>query len=138
MRGLRVLNADEVADEPLHWPVRSHTSLGAGAISEFVSDVVQTPDGQLMTRDYLLHPGAVGVIALDDAERRAAEPDNGQRAHAHQAPAPDVVGHWLDVLDQRLLEVARVLDSRAEGVLDIGKGLVAVVHPAFQPVETMR
>ncbi|WP_415103816.1 NUDIX domain-containing protein [Propioniciclava sp.] len=69
MRGLRVLSGDEVRDEPLDWPVRAHTLLGGGLVSDFVRDDVETPDGARMKRDYLLHPGAVGVIALDDAER---------------------------------------------------------------------
>lgn len=65
----RILTADEIADEPLAWPIRTHTLLSAGRVSDFVRDEVSTPDGELMVRDYLLHPGAVGVIALDDADR---------------------------------------------------------------------
>ena len=34
-------------------------------------DQVRTPDGQLIEREYLKHPGAVGVIALDDHDRVA-------------------------------------------------------------------
>lgn len=116
MRGLRVLNADEVADEPLHWPVRSHTSLGAGAISEFVSDVVQTPDGQLMTRDYLLHPGAVGVIALDDAERvvvvRQFRHPVGLRLIEPPAGLLDADGEeWVDAARRELAEEAQLQAS---------------------------
>ena len=69
MSSLRVLTGDEVTDEPLAWPVRSHTLLGGGLVSDFVRDEVETPAGELMRRDYLLHPGAVGIIALDDQER---------------------------------------------------------------------
>ena len=69
MVDLRVLSGDEVTDEPLGWPVRSHTLLGGGLVSDFVRDEVETPAGEVMKRDYLLHPGAVGIIALDDAER---------------------------------------------------------------------
>nr|WP_282005349.1 NUDIX hydrolase [Propioniciclava sinopodophylli] len=69
MTSLRVLSGDEVRDEPLAWPVRSHTLLGGGLVSDFVRDEVETPAGEVMKRDYLLHPGAVGIIALDDAER---------------------------------------------------------------------
>lgn len=69
MSTLRVLTGDEVTDEPLSWPVRSHTLLGGGIVSDFVRDEVLTPAGELMKRDYLVHPGAVGIIALDDAER---------------------------------------------------------------------
>ena len=69
MRDLRVLSTDEVRDEPLVWPVRSHILLGGGLVSDFVRDEVEVPDGSVMLRDYLVHPGAVGVIALDEAER---------------------------------------------------------------------
>ena len=33
------------------------------------SDVVELPDGSTATRDVVVHPGAVGVIALDDRDR---------------------------------------------------------------------
>ncbi|HHU37972.1 MAG TPA: NUDIX hydrolase [Propionibacterium sp.] len=69
MEDLHILTGDEVTDEPLGWPVRTHTLLGGGLVSDFVRDEVETPDGSVMKRDYLLHPGAVGIIALDDAER---------------------------------------------------------------------
>ena len=69
MIDLTVLTGDEVTDEPLAWPVRSHTLLGGGLVSDFVRDEVATPDGSVMQRDYLLHPGAVGIIAIDDQER---------------------------------------------------------------------
>lgn len=69
MDHLRVLAGDEVTDEVVAWPVRSHTLLGGGLVSDFVRDEVETPDRSVMKRDYLLHPGAVGVIALDEFER---------------------------------------------------------------------
>lgn len=64
-----MLAPDEVTDEVVAWPVRSHTVLGGGLVSDFVRDEVETPDGPVMKRDYLLHPGAVGVIAMDEWER---------------------------------------------------------------------
>lgn len=69
MFDLRILTGEEVTDEPLSWPVRSHMLLGGGLVADFVRDEVETPDGDVMERDYLLHPGAVGIIALDDAGR---------------------------------------------------------------------
>lgn len=64
----RILTPAEIADEPLDWPIRTHTLLGAGRVSDFVRDEVVTPDGDEMVRDYLLHPGAVGIVALDEDE----------------------------------------------------------------------
>lgn len=71
MKHFRILSADEVADQPLAWPIVGHEVLGRGAVSNFVNDTVQTPAGQQMARQYLLHPGAVAVIALDADERIA-------------------------------------------------------------------
>ena len=69
MRELPVLSAAEVADERVAWPVASRAVLGRGVLQEFRRDVVEVPDGATMVRDYLLHTGAVAVIALDEHER---------------------------------------------------------------------
>jgi len=66
-----ILARDELADVPLAWPVVSSTVLARGKITSYVQDQVRTPDGQLIEREYLKHPGAVGVIALDDHDRVA-------------------------------------------------------------------
>jgi ADP-ribose pyrophosphatase len=50
-------------DELMSWPVRSRTVLGEGRISAFVDEEVETPSGEVMTRQYLTHPGAVAVVA---------------------------------------------------------------------------
>ena len=71
MPELRQLAAGEIADQPMRWPVVGHRVLGRGAVSDFVDDQVGTPSGQTMARQYLLHPGAVGIIAWDDADRIA-------------------------------------------------------------------
>ncbi len=68
---MRELSRTEVADTLLVWPVAAHRVLGTGKVSTFVNDTVVTPDGTTMDRQYLLHPGAVGVIAWDDADRIA-------------------------------------------------------------------
>jgi 8-oxo-dGDP phosphatase len=66
-----VLGPDQLADVPLAWPVESSTVLARGNISSYLQDQVRTPDGQLIEREYVKHPGAVGVIALDDHHRVA-------------------------------------------------------------------
>lgn len=68
---MRQLPAAEVTDVPMAWPVAAHQVLGRGAVSDFVNDTVITPAGDQMQRQYTLHPGAVGVIAWDDADRIA-------------------------------------------------------------------
>ena len=66
-----VLSGAEIADTPLAWPVDSSTVLAEGGVGRFIQDRVRTPDGEVMTREYVRHPGAVGVIALDEHERVA-------------------------------------------------------------------
>jgi 8-oxo-dGDP phosphatase len=66
-----ILGPDALADTPLVWPVDSSTVLAQGKITSYVQDQVRTPDGHLIAREYLKHPGAVGVIALDDHDRVA-------------------------------------------------------------------
>ena len=65
----RLLGPGEAVDVPAHWRIDAHRVLGEGAVSDYVDDVVRTPDGEQMHRQYLLHPGAVAVIALDDHDR---------------------------------------------------------------------
>ena len=66
-----VLGPDQLADTPESWPVRSSTVLASGHIATFIQDDVTTPGGDEIAREYFRHPGAVGIIALDDEERIA-------------------------------------------------------------------
>jgi 8-oxo-dGTP pyrophosphatase MutT (NUDIX family) len=66
-----VISGGEIADTPLDWPVQDSRTLVKGHIGTFVEDDIRTPDGKLITREYLKHPGAVGIIALDDHDRVA-------------------------------------------------------------------
>lgn len=66
-----ILSRTELRDEPLAWAVVSSTELARGHITSFLADDVRAPDGSLMTREYLQHPGAVGILALDDEQRVA-------------------------------------------------------------------
>lgn len=61
-----------VADRPMAWPVASQTTLGRGRVCCFVEDEVSLPDGSAgFKRQYLTHPGAVGIIAVDAEDRVA-------------------------------------------------------------------
>jgi 8-oxo-dGDP phosphatase len=94
-----VLAPAELADLPLAWPVLSTEVLAKGHVATFAQDHVRTPDGGEMTREYLRHPGAVGIIALDEADRvvlvrqyrhpvrhRLSEPPAGLLDHAGEDP----------------------------------------------------
>ena len=66
-----IIAGPQIADVPLSWPVEQSTTLAEGPVGRFVRDRIRTPDGQVMVRDYVRHPGAVAVIALDDHDRVA-------------------------------------------------------------------
>jgi len=67
----RELGGAEISDQGELWPVLEHRVLARGNVCDFVLDSVQTPDGGSMSRQYTLHPGAVGVIAWDGDDRIA-------------------------------------------------------------------
>jgi 8-oxo-dGDP phosphatase len=58
-----------VKDTPEHWPVASSTVLTRSRLITVRSDKVRMPGNHLAERDVVEHPGAVAVLALDDAER---------------------------------------------------------------------
>jgi 8-oxo-dGDP phosphatase len=58
-----------IADTPEHWPVAASAERLRTRLISVRTDQVRTPEGQLAVRDVVLHPGAVAVLALDDADR---------------------------------------------------------------------
>ena len=65
-----VRSADEVRDEALAYPVdRSEVAFAPDRVIAVHTDVVRMPHGTTATRDVVVHPGAVGVVALDDDDR---------------------------------------------------------------------
>jgi 8-oxo-dGTP pyrophosphatase MutT (NUDIX family) len=57
----------QIRDVAELWPVTSSTELARGRIVTVRSDMVRMPDGSLAGREVVEHPGAVGVLALDEA-----------------------------------------------------------------------
>ena len=53
------------------WQVVDHQVKATGRVCNFVDDAVVTPSGEHINRQYMSHPGAVGIIALDDQDRVA-------------------------------------------------------------------
>jgi ADP-ribose pyrophosphatase len=49
--------------------VLSSTEQFSGRIVSMVSDEIVLPGGESSVRDYIVHPGAVAVVALDDQDR---------------------------------------------------------------------
>ena len=58
-----------IRDEQAHWPVVSSVELARGRLVSVRTDKVRMPDGALAERDVVIHPGAVAVLALDDAQQ---------------------------------------------------------------------
>lgn len=121
---MRELGAEEIVDVPLAWPVAAHEVLGSGRVSDFVNDAVTTPDGHTMQRQYLLHPGAVGVIAWDEADRiavvRQYRHPVGFRLVEPPAGLLDADGEsWVSAAARELAEEAGLKASRWQVLVDV-------------------
>lgn len=60
---------NNIADAPEHWPVVESAALFSGRLVSVRSDRVRMPDNQIAEREVVTHPGAVAVVALDEADR---------------------------------------------------------------------
>lgn len=58
-----------LADETAPRPVRSRTTVFTGRVWDVVTDEVDLGAAGVVTRDYIAHPGAVAIVALDEADR---------------------------------------------------------------------
>ena len=56
-------------DTEWHWPVKGRPRRAKGAFVVLRTDQVRMPDGDVVPRDVVEHPGAVAIVALDDADR---------------------------------------------------------------------
>ena len=119
-----VLSRAELIDAPLSWPVTSSRVLAEGQIASFVQDQVHAPDGEEMTREYLRHPGAVGIIALDD-EGRVALVRQYRHAVRHRLVEPpagllDVDGEgYLLAAQRELVEEAGLAAASWHVLVDL-------------------
>jgi 8-oxo-dGTP pyrophosphatase MutT (NUDIX family) len=59
----------ELRDTEWHWPVKGRPRRAKGAFVVLRTDQVRMPEGDVAARDVVEHPGAVAVVALDDAGR---------------------------------------------------------------------
>ena len=57
----------ELRDSEWHWPVKGRPRRARGAFVVLRTDQVRMPDGDVAPRDVVEHPGAVAIVALDDA-----------------------------------------------------------------------
>jgi 8-oxo-dGDP phosphatase len=59
----------DIRDGAERWPVTTSVTLGEGSLVRLRRDMVRMPDGDVVGRDVLEHPGAVAVVALDADDR---------------------------------------------------------------------
>ncbi|MET7734026.1 NUDIX hydrolase [Streptomyces sp. NPDC005402] len=58
-----------IKDTPEEWEIRATKTPFVGNKTSVRTDEVVMPDGSVVGRDYQVHPGSVGVLALDDEDR---------------------------------------------------------------------
>jgi ADP-ribose pyrophosphatase len=56
-----------IKDEPAQWPVVSSSEQFRGRLVTVRADKVRMPGSNVAEREVVLHPGAVAILALDDA-----------------------------------------------------------------------
>ena len=59
----------DIADVTESWPVAASAESYRGRLLAVRTDKVRMPDNHLAEREVVIHPGAVGVLALDDSGR---------------------------------------------------------------------
>jgi 8-oxo-dGTP pyrophosphatase MutT (NUDIX family) len=94
----------DIRDETGSWPVRRSSVVASGRIVTVRADCVELPDGQLMSREVVEHPGAVAVLALDDEDRVLMI-----RQYRHPAGAMlwEIPAGLRDVAGEPLVDTAR-------------------------------
>jgi 8-oxo-dGTP pyrophosphatase MutT (NUDIX family) len=58
-----------IKDTPEEWEIRATATPFTGNKTSVRTDDVVMPDGSVVRRDYQVHPGSVGVLALDEQDR---------------------------------------------------------------------
>lgn len=82
-------------DSAERWPVESIRTVFSGGIVDVRRDVVRAASGDTFTRDVVVHPGAVAVVAIDERDRVVV-------VHQYRHP----VGRRLWEIPAGLLDVA--------------------------------
>ena len=95
-----------------------------GRVFDIVTDEVQMPDGTAVARDYMMHVGAVGVVAMDDENQvvLVRQYRHPVRAHLWELPAGlvDVAGEDpRTTAGRELTEEADLVAGRIEHLVDL-------------------
>lgn len=101
--------SEQVADVPAVWPVESSQERYRGPVFGLATDRVEMPDGPdggtvVAARDYLVHPGAAAVLALDEQGRVLLQ---RQYRHAVRHKLWELPAGMLDVQGEPPVATAR-------------------------------
>ena len=61
--------AGGLVDRAEHWPVLDSEQMAQGKLLRVRRDAVLVPDGSVASREVVEHPGAVAILALDEADQ---------------------------------------------------------------------
>lgn len=121
---IRRLSADELLDQPGGWPVRHSEAVADGRVISMARDTIATPDGGEMVREYVRHPGAVAVIAVDSDDcvvlvQQYRHPV-GSKLLEPPAGLLDIAGEpYLTAAQRELAEEAALAASEWKVLLDL-------------------
>lgn len=119
-----VLTASDLRDVQGGADVAARRTVFSGRVWSVDTDTVTLSDGQVVERDVLRHPGAVAVMALDEAERlvlvRQYRHPLGARLWEAPAGLRDTPGELLQQAAEReLAEETGLAAARWEPLLDL-------------------
>jgi 8-oxo-dGDP phosphatase len=94
----------DIRDEAGSWPVARSSVAATGRIVTMRTDTVVLPNGELVCREVVEHPGAVAIVALDEQDRVLLI-----RQYRHPAAATlwEIPAGLRDVAGEPLAETAR-------------------------------
>lgn len=96
--------AEDLRDEAATLPITSSGVLHEGRVFDLVTEDVDLGEGGTVTREFLKHPGAVAIVALDEHERVLLI---RQYRHPVRAYLWEVPAGLLDVPGEPLLGAAQ-------------------------------
>lgn len=93
-----------IADVPTSWQVQRREVLARGRVCNYLEDAIRAPGGGQFTRQYITHPGAVGIIAINEDDQVAVV---RQYRHPVQLTLIEPPAGLLDVEGEDPLVAAR-------------------------------
>jgi len=94
----------ELKDEPFSYPVSDHKAIFKGRIFDIVSDDVDLGKEGTVVREYIDHPGAVAILALDNDDRVAII---NQYRHPIRSILWEIPAGLLDINGELAIDAAK-------------------------------